>query len=128
MTSTSLYCDYVRADDRPPAPSLERLAFTWNRKPLANVASDAFLVRVRARQMAEDHSQNCGRASCSRPPRRTAAMRRANPLASSVSTASAHNVASPIAGSKRAPEILVRNRVSGSSLAIPSTGYYIAAL
>src|SRR6516165_12148839 len=60
MTSTSLYCDYVRADDRPPVPSVKRFAFAWNRKPLANVASDAVLVRVRARRMAEDHSKIAG--------------------------------------------------------------------
>jgi hypothetical protein len=54
------------------------------------------------------YSQNAGRASSSRPPSRTGAIRAARPVASSVSTATAQSVAGPSAGSNLPHEAVQR--------------------
>src|SRR5262249_48757116 len=89
--------------------------------PVARLLQGGCEFTALARPGRGHHSQNFGRASSRRPARRTAAIRCARPVASSVSTARPHNVAAPNAGSKRAPGILRKKRESGSSLSIPIT-------
>ncbi len=66
-------------------------------------------------------SQAAGIASASRPPTRTGSIRRASPVASSVSTNTPHTVASPSAGASRSPGILRQNRSVAASFAMPIT-------
>ena len=62
-----------------------------------------------------------GIACASRPPTRTGSIRRASPVASSVSTNTPHTVASPSAGASRSPGILRQNRSVAASFAMPIT-------
>src|SRR5690606_32947974 len=64
--------------------------------------------------------QKAGTVSSSLGPRRNGAIRSASPVRSEISTPTPHSVAGPTAASNRPFGTLVRNRLSGSSLSIPS--------
>ncbi len=66
-------------------------------------------------------AREIGQAGASRPPMRSGAMRRASPLASSVSTNTPHRVAGPSATSSRSPGILRTKRCTAASLRMPIT-------
>src|SRR5262249_37067700 len=66
---------------------------------------------VNGRRLKNFQGQNSGCACCKIPPSRTAPTWRARPVASSVSTASAHNVAGPVDASNLAPGSLRKKRL-----------------